>query len=171
MHNLLFSRSLSLFPHFTFFCPYRESHCEIERRRRIKMASYLNELCDMVPTCSTLARKPDKLTILRMATSHMSSLRGNHGNLVKALCVFCIWHVVDNDTIWDIDAYDWLQILFRKNNILGITSDTAEKVMSRNADGKICSVISIFLMKNEFYTTYAWDEMMWQDCEVGRYAW
>lgn len=54
----------------------RESHCEIERRRRNKMTTYMNELCDMVPTCSTLARKPDKLTILRMAISHMKTLRG-----------------------------------------------------------------------------------------------
>ena len=42
------------------------------------MAAYFNELCSMVPTCNSLQRKPDKLTILRMASSHMRALRGHH---------------------------------------------------------------------------------------------
>lgn len=64
----------------------RESHCEIERRRRCKMASYVNELSEMVPSCNTLAKKPDKLTILRLAAAHMKSLQGNAMPHLFPLC-------------------------------------------------------------------------------------
>ncbi|KAK3731444.1 hypothetical protein QZH41_013625 [Actinostola sp. cb2023] len=39
------------------------------------MNAYINELSDMVPSCTGLARKPDKLTVLRMAVNYMKTLR------------------------------------------------------------------------------------------------
>ena len=52
----------------------RTNHSEIEKRRRRKINKFIDELAELVPICNSSNRKPDKITVLKMAVQYVRVL-------------------------------------------------------------------------------------------------
>ena len=63
--------------HCVMFAIRRSQHCEVEKRRRERMNRYMAELAQMIPACTAVPRRLDKLSILKMTVDHMKNLRGD----------------------------------------------------------------------------------------------
>ncbi|KAG9510645.1 Superoxide dismutase [Cu-Zn] [Fragariocoptes setiger] len=65
----------------------KQSHCEIEKRRRDKMNQCIAELASVIPSFNNLKNRIDKLSVLRMAVQHIKSSKN------QALSTFSSFHL------------------------------------------------------------------------------
>ena len=80
---MFFSKNSSIQVRFftnLFFLSPRASHSEIEKRRRQKLNKSIIELLDILPVGSK-SKKPDKITILKIAVQHMRNLKASNSIL------------------------------------------------------------------------------------------
>lgn len=76
-HDSIYKKNIFYLYFKYYLITERATHSEIEKRRRQKMNKHLSELALHLPGVNQKNKKPDKLTILKLAVQHLRNLKGS----------------------------------------------------------------------------------------------
>ncbi|KAJ6666365.1 hypothetical protein lerEdw1_000638 [Lerista edwardsae] len=136
---------------------FREAHSQTEKRRRDKMNNLIEELSAMIPQCSPVARKLDKLTVLRMAVQHLKSLKGSASSFseVRYKPSFLqddeLRHLILKASLVGQSLFDYLHpkdVAKVKEQLSSSDASPREKLIDTKKHKKYCTVHCTGYLKN-----------------------
>uniref|UniRef100_A0A8R1TW60 BHLH domain-containing protein n=2 Tax=Onchocerca TaxID=6281 RepID=A0A8R1TW60_ONCVO len=106
------------------------NHSEIEKRRRDRINELMGQLATLIP--STFCRKLDKLSLLRLALDHISTMRTSNDKELNCDC--CAKHVTFNDllTLLKNNVQHFVAVVEISSGKILYASDEMHKFLGNN---------------------------------------